>query len=50
MNYYSCKVEVEVVGNKSLYNYVLIYIYKKIDNYKLEVIFLKYLKGKSIEY
>ncbi len=28
MNYYSCKAEVEVVGNKSPHNYVLIHTYK----------------------
>ncbi|HBE9437877.1 lipoprotein [Clostridioides difficile] len=50
MNYYSCKAEVEVVGNKSPHNYVLIHTYKKTDNYKLEVISPKHLKGKSIEY
>ncbi|MDU2661581.1 MAG: hypothetical protein E7C54_11805, partial [Clostridioides difficile] len=32
MNYYSCKAEVEVVGNESPHNYVLIHTYHQLMN------------------
>ena len=47
---YSCTAEIEVIGNKSPSNYVLIHNYKKPDNYKLEVVLPKTLKGKTMEY
>lgn len=50
MSSYKCIADVEVVGNKSAHNYVFIHNYNKPDNYKLEVVSPKHLKGKTIEY
>ncbi|MGL6104711.1 germination lipoprotein GerS [Romboutsia sp.] len=50
MSSYSCIAEIKAVGNKSEHNYVFIHSYNKPDNYKLEVISPKHLKGKTIEY
>lgn len=50
MSSYKCTADVEVVGNKSAHNYVFIHNYNKPDNYKLEVVSPKHLKGKTIEY
>lgn len=50
MSSYECTADVEVVGNKSAHNYVFIHNYNKPDNYKLEVVSPKHLKGKTIEY
>lgn len=47
---YNCIANIEVIGNKSPSNYVLIHSYKKPDNYKLEVISPEHLKGKTMEY
>lgn len=47
---YTCRAEVEVVGNKSSHNYVFIHSYNKPDNYKLELVSPEHLKGKTIEY
>lgn len=50
MSSYKCTADVEVLGNKSAHNYVLIHNYNKPDNYKLEVVSPKHLAGKTIEY
>ncbi|MBO3444034.1 hypothetical protein JWF52_05840 [Clostridium sp. CCUG 7971] len=50
MSSYKCTADVEVIGNKSAHNYVFIHNYNKPDNYKLEVVSPKHLKGKTIEY
>lgn len=50
MSSYSCTAEIKTVGNKKEHNYQLIHTYNKPDNYKLEVISPKHLKGKIIEY
>lgn len=50
MKSYRCSAEVEVIGNKSSQNYIFIHKYNKPDNYKLEIVSPKNLKGKTIEY
>lgn len=50
MEYYKCRADVEVLGNKSSQKYSLVHEYKGADNFKLEVIEPKHLKGKTIEY
>ncbi len=50
ISYYKCKAEVEVIGNKSAHNYEFIHTYNKPNNYKLEVLSPKHLKGKTMEY
>ncbi|CEH32694.1 germination lipoprotein GerS [Romboutsia lituseburensis] len=50
MKSYKCSADVEVIGNKSAQNYTFIHTYNKPNNYKLEVVSPKHLKGKTIEY
>lgn len=50
MSSYTCTAEIKAVGNKSEHKYVFIHNYKKPNNYKLEVVSPKHLKGKTIEY
>ncbi|MGL5348825.1 MAG: germination lipoprotein GerS [Peptostreptococcaceae bacterium] len=50
MTSYTCKAEVEAVGNKSAHNYIFIHTYNKPNYYKLEVISPEHLKGKVMEY
>ncbi len=50
MSYYKCKADVEVIGNKSAHKYEFIHTYNKPDNYRLEVLSPKHLKGKTMEY
>lgn len=47
---YKCTAKVEVVGNKTNTEYVLIHTYSKPDYYKLEVKSPQNLRGKTIEY
>lgn len=50
MRSYSCKAEVEVIGNKSPQTYIMTHNYKKPNYYKVEVVSPDYLKGKTMEY
>ena len=50
MTSYTCKAEVEAIGNKSAHNYVFIHTYNKPNYYKLEVVSPEHLKGKTMEY
>jgi len=50
MSSYTCKAEVEAIGNKSQHKYEYIHTYSKPDYYKLEVVSPKHLKGKIMEY
>lgn len=47
---YTCTAEVKVVGNKDESSYTMKQSYKKPDNYKLEMVNPKDLKGQTIEY
>lgn len=50
MSSYTCKAEVEAIGNKSEHKYEYIHTYNKPNYYKLEVISPQHLKGKTMEY
>ncbi|AUN12970.1 germination lipoprotein GerS [Paraclostridium sordellii] len=50
MEYYKCRADIEVLGNKSSQKYSLMHEYKGSGNFKLQVIEPKHLKGKTIEY
>ena len=50
MSHYKCKADVEVIGNKSSHKYEFIHTYNKPDNYRVDVVSPKNLKGKTIEY
>ena len=50
MSSYTCKAQVEVIGNKSEHKYEYIHTYNKPDYYKLEVVSPEHLKGKTMEY
>lgn len=50
MSSYTCRAEVEAIGNKSEHKYEYIHTYNKPDYYKLEVISPEHLKGKTMEY
>ncbi|MGL5311671.1 MAG: germination lipoprotein GerS [Peptostreptococcaceae bacterium] len=50
MSSYTCKAEVEAIGNKSEHKYEFIHTYNKPNYYKLEVVSPEHLKGKTMEY
>lgn len=50
MSSYTCKAQVEAIGNKSEHKYEYIHTYNKPDYYKLEVVSPEHLKGKTMEY
>lgn len=50
MSSYTCKAQVEAIGNKSEHKYEYIHTYNKPDYYKLEIISPEHLKGKTMEY
>ena len=50
MSSYTCKAQVEAIGNKSEHKYEYIHTYNKPDYYRLEVISPEHLKGKTMEY
>lgn len=50
MSSYTCKAEVEAIGNKSEHKYEFIHTYNKPNYYKLEVISPEHLKSKTMEY
>lgn len=50
ISHYKCKADVEVIGNKSSHKYEFIHTYNKPDNYRVDVVSPKHLKGKTIEY
>nr|WP_207734779.1 germination lipoprotein GerS [Romboutsia sp. 1001713B170207_170306_H8] len=47
---YTCTAELKVVGNKGESSYTIKESYNKPDNYRLEIISPKNLKGQTIEY
>lgn len=50
MSSYTCKVQVEAIGNKTEHKYEYIHTYNKPDYYKVEVLSPKHLEGKTMEY
>ncbi|MGL5506514.1 MAG: germination lipoprotein GerS [Paraclostridium sp.] len=50
MTSYTCKADIEAIGNKKSQKYSFIHEYKDADNFKLKVLEPEHLKGKIIEY
>ncbi|MGL5716573.1 MAG: germination lipoprotein GerS [Paraclostridium sp.] len=50
MTSYTCKADVEALGNKNPQKYSFIHEYKDLEHFKVKVLEPKHLSGKTIEY